>query len=360
MSRLKNFTENEVRVNNTTFKVKELETFMKKWSVISKDCKPIIDVYKKNPDSYLYRGDSRARDFIVKKVRKDRYPKDTPQDWHEAFDDALKDNFGWNARSEGLFCTADTAMSGGYGNALYVVFPKGKFDYIYSREIKDLYAHIEGNEGQYMDPSWELRREWEENYGDEFGEDSYNGEWTYEGYSYGTLGSDKDEAVDSVYQDEFDDEISELATWEEDLEELSTEEIANAYGWTPNELLKNISARKDELEQGKDSISMNIEWEPEITLDDYLENMEEEWRNEGGDSDAIYDAARTIIDNGDYVDKNLPDYFKNYPKYEIMVDCDQWYGILRVYVPLIAHMLEHNVDPRQLEFDFMKKRKGSS
>ena len=358
MSRLKNFTENNVTVGGVVYKTKELESFLKWWDKIQKDCKPILKVYKKSSKdtTYLLRGDRKSRLFLDKKVRKDRVPKDTPQDWHEGFDEAFNSIFGWEARSEGLFCSASKTISGGYGNSLYVVFPKGEFDYIYSTDIKDLYAHIEGEMESYLEPSSDIIDQWSEDYERAYGEGTGNGYYTYEGYSFGRLGDDRMEAIDTVFSDEYSDEIDELVEWENDLDNLSEEEIMEKYDWSYGKLARKIDDRRENMDNWKDDIGESLYWEPSIDLQEYLDDEKQDWADRGGDDEAISGAAYDIVDGGSYTNKNIEKYFKNYENYEIMISCDEWYGLQYNFIALIEHMLEHNADPRQLSFDFGKKR----
>lgn len=73
------------------------------------------------------------------KVRKDRKPLDTPLEVHKEFDKIFTKNFGWPARSSGLLTTGDKTVAGSYGNA-YQVFPIGKFRFLWSSNVHDLYG----------------------------------------------------------------------------------------------------------------------------------------------------------------------------------------------------------------------------
>ena len=83
----------------------------------------------------LYKGKSLSA--LIKIVRSDRRPLDTPRLISELTDDAFEDRFGWRPRSQGMFCTGDAGAARTYGN-LYQIFPIGDISYIWSPEIYDM------------------------------------------------------------------------------------------------------------------------------------------------------------------------------------------------------------------------------
>ena len=109
------------------------------FKLIRKDCKPFLELLRKNKDinssrkdlkPILFRGMWDKEDFLDKKVRKDRYSKDS----HAFVDQKLVDNiffekWGIRPRSQGLFTTFSMGQAERYGD-VYVVFPKGDFDYV--------------------------------------------------------------------------------------------------------------------------------------------------------------------------------------------------------------------------------------
>lgn len=102
-------------------------------NLIKKDCKP----WQKQSNGYLaYRGMNGQPNFLKKKVRTDRKPKDTPQDVSDAFDVVAKKKFGWKPRSEGMFCTGMPEVAKYYG-LVYSVWPIGAFKFIWSPDIED-------------------------------------------------------------------------------------------------------------------------------------------------------------------------------------------------------------------------------
>ena len=102
------------------------------YDIIKKDCKKYLNAIKGT--GLILSRDEMLITSYKKKVRKNRRPKDTPLSIHKFLDDSLKKKFGWNARSEGLFCYASEID--------YVidkaVFPIGNFEFIYSTVVDDI------------------------------------------------------------------------------------------------------------------------------------------------------------------------------------------------------------------------------
>lgn len=76
-----------------------------------------------------------------KTTRKDRQPLDSPFDFHILIDDWFANSkFGWRARSSGLFCwgTPFPLLASDW-----MVFPAGKFQYVWSPKVTDLYGNVE-------------------------------------------------------------------------------------------------------------------------------------------------------------------------------------------------------------------------
>ena len=103
---------------------------------IEKECKPWLTASKGYD---VYRGMWGKKDFDKIKVRKDRRPLDTPLDVHNELDNIFKKHFGWKARSGGLLATGDRRVAGTYGEA-YKIFPIGRFRFIWSNKVHDLYG----------------------------------------------------------------------------------------------------------------------------------------------------------------------------------------------------------------------------
>jgi hypothetical protein len=55
-------------------------------SLIKRDCQPFLKDWRKTGNDFLYTGKKIKKDFIKKKVRKDRKPKDMPEETHKIID----------------------------------------------------------------------------------------------------------------------------------------------------------------------------------------------------------------------------------------------------------------------------------
>jgi hypothetical protein len=122
------------------------------FKLIRRDCKPFLELLRKNQDVKTFRRDMKPllfrgmwdkEDFLDKKVRKDRKAKDSG----EFVDQKLVDNiffekWGIRPRSQGLFTTFSMGQAERYGD-VYVVFPKGDFDYVVceSEDYNDLWLN---------------------------------------------------------------------------------------------------------------------------------------------------------------------------------------------------------------------------
>ena len=113
----------------------------KRIALIWKNCQPFLKQMKSlnfENENLLFSGRKSSSDFTKKKVRKNRSPKDTSIDIHNWVDDWFYEKFGIRARSNTVFCTSDRGTSIEYGD-VYVLFPIGKFEVIWSYHLKDLY-----------------------------------------------------------------------------------------------------------------------------------------------------------------------------------------------------------------------------
>jgi hypothetical protein len=110
--------------------------------IVWDDCLPYLQAVKSCLWPLLYRGVSERKEYFIfdKKVRTNRRPRDMGYEMQKNFDDAFKKLFGWKPRSEGLFVIGDVDVAGGYANTtLYLVFPVGKFRFLWSPEVDDMY-----------------------------------------------------------------------------------------------------------------------------------------------------------------------------------------------------------------------------
>jgi hypothetical protein len=113
--------------------------------ILMDNCAPFLKELKKTQYKYmLYRGYkkdvSKSVEFV--KPRKNRRPKDTPLALHNLLDDLFKKKFGWKVRSEGVFVAPRNFPLSDYGR-VYLFFPVGKFKYVWSPKVSDLYEELD-------------------------------------------------------------------------------------------------------------------------------------------------------------------------------------------------------------------------
>lgn len=135
--------------------MKLIELFEDKTSdlaeIIRRDCAPYLKL-PGSSDVLLFRGVTEKYDmqtYVMPKTgrtlywtvferRKDRQPAATRQDFSEIADSYFQKNFGWKARSEGVFVTGNATEASGYGD-LFVVVPMGPTRFVWSPQVFDLY-----------------------------------------------------------------------------------------------------------------------------------------------------------------------------------------------------------------------------
>ncbi len=106
-------------------------------NIINTQAKPFLKEFS-NPlkqGKFIYRGLTfsnfpGAKQYMIKKTRKNRKPRYIRQDVHEYLSKISKELFGWDIRTKGVF-TASKFLAEGYGN-LSVFIPLGKYKYVYS------------------------------------------------------------------------------------------------------------------------------------------------------------------------------------------------------------------------------------
>jgi hypothetical protein len=154
-------------------------------------CRPFLkDISKSGKlDGLLFSGRKSYKDYFIRALRTDRRPSDTKQNVHEYFDKEFNKKFGFKARSNAIFCTGRPSIARSYGN-LYCIFPIGKYNFVWSDDIKDLFMaydkHLSNNHqkykwnGDYHVAQWEqdAKEEWEDDYGE-----GKQGFWDYEDHN---------------------------------------------------------------------------------------------------------------------------------------------------------------------------------
>lgn len=108
-----------------------------------KDSSKFIKDWKKtNTNNFLYSGRKVLVPYFERKVRKDRVPLSTPLEIHKILDNRFQKEFGIKARSNSVFCVSDLDTAIDYGS-VYYIFPKGKYEIIWSDQIDDLYTNLD-------------------------------------------------------------------------------------------------------------------------------------------------------------------------------------------------------------------------
>lgn len=144
----------------------EKENFDHLINSLKKECKPILDFYKKNNwKKLLFRGIPDYSEEIEKrKVRKNRQPFDTDEEIHEILNEYFIKKFNLPLRSISLFCSGNWDMADAYGD-VFIIFPTGKFDCYWSEKIQDLWKELtNGPRGEryyvYSHPLWAQKEKW--------------------------------------------------------------------------------------------------------------------------------------------------------------------------------------------------------
>jgi len=113
---------------------------IEEWAtLIKEDCQYYLN--QNNPkNSPLYRGlGTSNKPFLKKRVRlNNRNPKDTHQYIHNKINKSFVEDFGAPFRNS-MFCTGDAYAAANYGD-VYHIFPRGKFEFLWSPNIDDLFS----------------------------------------------------------------------------------------------------------------------------------------------------------------------------------------------------------------------------
>ena len=109
--------------------------------IIERDCAPYLEQIGDKP---LLRGMPIDQQFLKKRTRlADRIPKDSPPELHKMINKYFVKAFKRPFRNA-MFCTGVLADAKTYGTA-YAVYPIGKFQYLWSPSVTDLWTTYEDN-----------------------------------------------------------------------------------------------------------------------------------------------------------------------------------------------------------------------
>lgn len=382
MSRLKQYlVDSTTRIkvptvydNNFSMEsVADIDRFMKEWEKVKKECQPYLKFLRKHASKIrrsdlLCRGMADSADFREIVPRTDRMPKDTPEEWHYTFDEAFDEVYGLRARTEGIFCTANYSTADGYGRA-YIIFPTGNYEYLWSDDITDLYNTYRDEAPQEMEMPDAFIDELTSDYEEMYGEGQGYGRWVlgdgrYKPDREKTLADEvadwfdnnetRDESLNHAIQEFLENDVQfNIDKYEEREEELSGPEKAD---------LEELRAKKEEVESEDfygDMID-RMNWIPEDTLEDYLDNNRSNFSHRIGEYGDTPEAKRWTVNaiKGKYkktdLEKLLADGYAN----EITLFCKKYYAFRRDrFISLIKYVLfiDPDTDPRQLSFDLGDK-----
>jgi hypothetical protein len=280
-----------------------------------KNCAPFIKELKKSGENkILWRGTKKVSTRTILQVspRQDRSPKDMEVEIHDELDERFKQKFGWMARSEGVFVTSQKASAETYGDG-YIFFPVGKYEYLYNPTIGDLFSDLDSDTIMYDAFVEGDQSHFEDEYENTYGEDA-EGTWYYLGADTGE--ADKADATIAAAEDE------------------------------------GIDYDEDDLER----LEMELRWNPDMTLDDFIDEKQEEAR------DNAEDTLNQIIKG--YKTSNLGLAIKK--KVEIMFRCKSYYLVDSHFKDdIIKYVLEGKpmkFDPKQKGLPYTrdpKWRKGN-
>lgn len=138
---------------------------------LKKDCSPYIkEMNEIGAFHFFYRGTYRSIKGNVDsfKPRKDRFPTDTPSHLHKKFDEEFYRQYKLKPRSRGVFTSYDIIIARDYGSRIGLFFPIGKYKYIYSTVIEDLWEELDQNKYTFMmydesDVAFEAKHTWIDN-----------------------------------------------------------------------------------------------------------------------------------------------------------------------------------------------------
>jgi len=293
--------------------------------ILWKKCNPFLkDLIKPNWNGdFLYSGRGEHKDVImINKVRMNRRPSDMEEELSDAFDSALYNRFGFYARSNAIFCTGDKKEAKRYGN-VYMIFPVGKYKFVYSENIKDLYTET-SNMGDLNREDWmdEKLDEYKEELMDEIQEEWHN-----------------------LYSEGYGDGHWEYHSFDTDIEDIPYNNRDDAEEYVQDELDEN-----GEDEQFKD---IHLDWLPDVEFEDYY--------------DMVYDEKVTDYRDeleyewSDYIDKetyNIIDSYSNdsiinaigseneimvNAKYYIALNYDKYFRALQSYYIKFGYSEPRNV-----------------
>ena len=303
--RLKVFI-NEERHTEISFDTNDIEEKVEKMAhLLFNDCKQYLKDLGKSGE-VMYRG-AYGGDMTKIVPRKNRAPKDMSRELQEELDNTFYDEFKWRPRSEGVFCSGEWDQAHSYGDAVFTVWPIGKYQFLYNENVHDLYTYFEEDVGGDVNTD-QMEEDWEDKYGE-----GYEGTWYYDGDN--TKKSDRDDAENVVA------------------------------GW-----LEKDHDEDDDYDGHDDIVDSDFEWEPDVSWEDYYEeNIEYE-------REKIQEAKYEIV--FDYRDTDIKRAIRC--QNEIMIRCKEYYIIHNEFTDELNKLLKiGKIKPvhKQLKFQFAYKKR---
>lgn len=255
------------------------EEFEEIISILENECKQFLDEVKEGKVGPIFRGaknvdDTYTKGLGVKGSRIDRAPLDTRKNVSEILDNCFEEKFGLKLRSSGVFASKLPTVASDYGRP-YLFFPIGDYEYFWNPDVKDLYGDIEGTHWYYIDES-----DWQWQYGP-----GNNGDWCYDGLEYDN------------------DIITAVKRVKEDNTDLSNKSF--------------------------EYVQKLLDWEPAVSLEDYMEEAHKELQERL--EDIVYGYVNNQIDK--IVDQ------------EITFVCDKYYLVdPAFYVKYLEYLNDKNLD----------------
>lgn len=127
------------------------DRFDKYMAGVVKNCPTVVAACKAT-GKLLYRGTRETAAAFYGKPYDERYAKDSDRTLHNAFNNALKEAGVEARRDNSVFTTTNRDFAEGFGNQLYIVFPRDPLHFTWSNKIKDLILNNE-NMGDMVSPA---------------------------------------------------------------------------------------------------------------------------------------------------------------------------------------------------------------
>lgn len=270
----------------------DVEMIKAAWPKVEKSCAPFLKELRRcSKENLLLRGiGGKYSDKIlhVKTLKGTRTPKDMDHRLSEYIDDLFFKKFHLRPRSEGFFGAGGFSTVKSYGY-VHIIFPVGQYEYLWSPDVRDLYSDFQDD----ATSNWELLVDKVfDNYGylnseyeDSYGEETGNGHWKYKYFE-----SNEDNRNDA------------------------TIEIANKIA--EKELDSENEDYEEKLKALRDTIFYDIEWYPDVSYEDYVDEYARERRDEA--EDKIGDMIKS------YKNNKLCEAL-DHQNHEIMVICKRFY-----------------------------------